>query len=173
MIGKIIRYVVLAAVVVGIVVVMSTLLNDKNNENGFSSNKTYTVSIRVMDKETKKFITGGEFVLKTSAGEIIEEWVGTENIKRIAKLKNGTYVIEQKSAADGYEVADDVKFKIYNEGKDVTIYNEVKVEEEKYESEEVVVDNTLSMRSCISYIGSVLIIGFGILLINKRKFYFE
>lgn len=170
MVKKIVRYVVLALVVVGIVFLMSTLLNDKKSDDNFSSGKTYTASIRVMDKETRKFITGGEFVLKTSTGEVVEEWIATENIKRVTNLKNGTYVLIQKSAADGYEVADEITFKIYNEGKDVTVYNQVISEEEVIDSEEVVVDNTLSVRSNFGYVISLVVVVFGILLIGKKSY---
>ena len=172
MIRKVIRYILLALVVVGIVFALSTLTDDKG-EFGKSRDKDgYTVSIKVMDMETRKFLADGVFILKSSDGKVIEEWTLKENVKRITNLKNGSYVIVQKSAKDGYEISEPVMFKIYNEGKDVTIYNEVIIEE-IIETEEVNVDNTLSLKNNFVYVVAGILIGIGILLVNKRKIYFE
>lgn len=172
MIGKMIRYLVLVLVVIGVALIVGTVINNNGAKSFLDKNKTYSVSIKVKDRETKKVITGGEFVLKTSDGKVIEEWVLKDEVKRISKLENGTYVIVQKSALDGYEISDEVTFKIYNQEKEITIYN-VAIIEEIIENKEVFVDNTLSMKSGINYIISFVIIGIGILLVNKRKFCFK
>lgn len=172
MISKVIRYIILALFVVGIVFLMNTLIDKNNLENGSNDGKTYTANIKVLDKETKKFVGGSEFVLKTSDGKVIEKWVSGDSVKRITNLENGTYLIVQNSAKDGYNISEKVTFKIYNSGKDVVIYNEAIVKE-KIESEEVVVDNTLSLKSCFSYVISFIVIGIGFLLIGKRNFSFE
>lgn len=174
MIKKVIRYGILTAIVIGIVLLMSTLLTGENssfsssNKNSSNSTKYYTASIRVLDKESKKFITGGEFVLKTSDGEVIEEWTAKDNIKRVSKLTNGTYIVEQKSALEGYEKSDNVTFKISNSSQDVVIYNEA-IAEEVITSNEVSVDNTLSVKSCLSYITAIIVIGSGLFLIVNKK----
>lgn len=167
---KIIRYILIALVVVGIVFLMSTLIDNNEVKNSLkNNNKTYTVSIRVMDRESKEFVNGGEFILKSSDGKIIEEWKGTENIKRISNLKNGTYTIVQKSAKYGYEVSKEITFKIYNDEKEIVIYNEVK-SKEVISNEEIVVDNTLSVKSSFSYVISVILIGLGMIFINKKAY---
>ena len=126
MVRSIVRYVGLTVIVIGIVLLVSNLLNSNNRE--FKSNKNndivkyYSVSIKVLDKETKKFLNGGSFVLKDNEGKIIEEWEHTKNIKRIGKLKKGTYVIEQKSSLDGYEMSDKLTFRISNSDKNIDIY---------------------------------------------------
>ena len=172
MIGKIVRYLVLVLVVIGIAFLVGTVINKTSDKKFLDNNKTYSVSIRVMNRETKKVITGGEFVLKTSDGKVIEEWVLNDEVKCIDNLENGTYVIVQKSASDGYEISDEVTFKIYNDEKEITIYNDAIIEE-VIENKEVIVDNTLSMKSGINYIISFVIIGIGVLLVNKRKFCFK
>lgn len=171
MVRSIVRYVGLTVIVIGIVLLVSNLLNSNNRE--FKSNKNndivkyYSVSIKVLDKETKKFLNGGSFVLKDNEGKIIEEWEQTENIKRIGKLKKGTYVIEQKSSLDGYEMSDKLTFRISNSDKNIDIYNTV-IQEVMSESE-VSVDNTLSLKSSFGYVVSIIISCIGIILIlNKR-----
>lgn len=171
----IIRYIVLTLVVIGIVLLMGSLVNNgdasfnSSSKNSGTSVKYYTASIRVLDKESKKFLSGGSFILKNSEDEIVDEWNSTENIHRATRLKNGTYVIEQVSAADGYEVADNVTFKILSSDKDVVVYNEVSVEEQKITSNEVSVDNTLSVKSFLSYVVAIVIIGCGFILIVNKK----
>ena len=174
MIRNLIRYLILTIIIIGIVVLLSNLFtkgnSNFNSNNKLNNNKYYTASIRILDKESKKFINGGEFILKTKDGKIIEEWEGNENIHRVSRLKNGTYILEQKSAADGYEKAKNQSFKIDNSDKDVIMFNSVIVEEEVIISNEVTVDNTLSIKSCLSYIVSISIIisGFGLIFLQKR-----
>lgn len=172
MIGKMIRYLVLVLVVIGVALIVGTVINNNSDKNFLDKNKTYSVVIRVKDRETRKVITGGEFILKTSDGKVIEEWVLNDEVKRISKLENGTYMIVQKSAALGYETSEEVTFKIYNEEKEITIYNDAIIEE-IIGNKEVFVDNTLSMKNGINYIISFIIIGIGALLVNKRKFCFK
>lgn len=168
MLGKIVRYILLVLVVVGVVFLLNTLIDDDGlNKNFKTNNETYTVSIRVMDRESKKFVNGGEFVLKTSDGKTIEQWVSKENIKRIGNLKNGTYTIIQNSAAEGYEISEKVTFKIYNEDKDVVIYNDIKVQE-VISNENVLVENTLSMKDSFGYIIALVFIGIGMIFVNKK-----
>ena len=169
---NIIRYIGLTAIVIGVVILISTLLT--KDKEGFNSNnkninnpKYYTASIKVLDEDSRKFVTGGEFVLKTNDGKVIAEWEGKENIKRISKLTNGTYIIEQKSSAEGYEKSDNKTFRINGESKDITIFNKLK--EEVITSNEVGVDNTLSMKSYFGYIISIMIIGSGLYLIINKK----
>lgn len=172
MVRSIIRYVGLAVIVIGIVLLVSNLLNGDNRE--FKSNnknndivKYYSVSIKVLDKETKKFLNGGSFVLKDNEGKVIEEWEQTENIKRIGKLKKGTYVVEQRTSIDGYEMSDKLTFRISNSDKNIDIYNTV-IQKVMVE-DEVSVDNTLSLKSSFGYVLSIIISCIGmILVLNKR-----
>ena len=171
MVRSIVRYVGLTVIVIGIVLLVSNLLNSNNRE--FKSNKNndivkyYSVSIKVLDIETKKFLNGGSFVLKDNEGKVIEEWEQTENIKRIGKLKKGTYVVEQRTSIDGYEMSDKLTFRISNSDKNIDIYNTL-IQKVMVESE-VSVDNTLSLKSSFGYVLSIIISCIGmILVLNKR-----
>ena len=177
MVRSIIRYIILTAIVIGIVLLMGSLIN-KDEKTEFNSSKGnnqinyYTASIKILDKETKKFISGGKFILKNSKDEIVDEWIGTENIHRSTKLKNGTYTIEQTSPIDGYNKTEEVSFKIYNSNKDVDVYNEAH-QKEVISSNEVNVDNTLSVRCFLSYVVALTIIGCGLILIVNKKYKFN
>ena len=78
MIRNIIRYVGLTIVIIGIVVLMSSFFNRENSnfkssdKNSKSNTKYYTDSIRVLDKESRKFINGGKFLLKDDDGKVID-----------------------------------------------------------------------------------------------------
>jgi len=173
MFRSVIRYVILTFVVIGIVLLFASLVGNKennkfNSDNG-SNSKYYTASIRVLDKESKKFINGGEFILKNSSDKIIDEWNNSENIHRVTKLKNGTYVIEQVSAIDGYSMTDEVIFKISGSDKNVVVYNEVSEEKEVIGSSEVSVDNTLSVKCFLSYLLAIVTILCGLALVLNKK----
>lgn len=174
MIRNIIRYVVLTIIVIGIVALLGSLVNKDsvkfNSDNKLKETSTnyYTASIKVIDKDTNNFIKGGTFVLKNNKNEVISEWTANENIKRINKLKNGTYTLEQKSATEGYEKSDKITFKIYNSSKDVVVYNQKEETKNVVSSNEVSVDNTLSTKSIFVYIISIIITCYGVVLVNKK-----
>jgi len=176
MIKNIVRYLGLALVIVGIVLVMKNLFStDTGNWNSkdVKSNKVYyEANIKLLDAETEDYIMGSNLVLKNAKDEVIDEWTTKEEEHTVIKLEKGTYVLEQTSVADGYE--DDKKtitFKVSNENKEIVMYNTAKVEEVKETSSEINVDNTLSTKSYFSVVISIIIMILGtrlILMSNKR-----
>ena len=70
MIKNIIRYVGLALVIIGVVLVMKNLFssdnsnwNSKNFKNSSETKTYYTANIKLLDEETKDYIVGSELIL--------------------------------------------------------------------------------------------------------------
>lgn len=175
MIKNIVRYLGLALVIVGIVLVMKNLFStDGSNWNSkdVKSNKVYyDANIKLLDEETKDYIVGSKMLLKNAKDEVIEEWTTKNDKHTVIKLEKGTYVLEQSSIVDGYE--DDKKtitFKISNEDKDIVMYNTAKVLEDKEIANEVNVDNTLSTKSYMNVVIaiSILLIGIRLILVPNK-----
>ena len=75
--------------------------------------KTY-VELKKTDITTSKEVPGAKVQIKDKDGNIIEEWVSTEEEHIIqGKLNAGeTYIYHEEGAPDGYYYADDVEFTI-------------------------------------------------------------
>lgn len=170
MIKNIIRYVGLALVIVGIVLVMKNLFetdtnnwNSKNFKNNLEAKTYYQANIKLLDEETNEYIVGSNLVLKNEEEEIIDEWTTKENKHTILKLEKGTYTLEQLETIDGYEKSDNtITFEITSEDKEIVMYNKAK---EKQTSNEVNVDNTLSTKSYITIVVALITLLTGIKLI--------
>ena len=121
MIKNIIRYVGLALVIVGIVLVMKNLFANSSNtwssgNNGINNKVYYEASIKLLDKETSDYVVGADLVLKDNNDKVIDEWKTTDSAHKVVKLEKGTYILEQKSTVDGYEANDtSLVFKITGE----------------------------------------------------------
>lgn len=171
MIKNIIRYVGLALVIVGVVLVMKNLFTNvdtKSNVKGKEKVMYYTANIELLDKNTNEYVVGAGLSLRDENGELIEEWVTDNSNHIVINLNKGTYKLEQIKASEGYLINEDsITFEITNSNKDVVMYNEK--EEVKIVSDEVGVDNTLSTKSIVSVLISLVSIIVGILFIVKNK----
>lgn len=188
---NIIKYVGLALVIVGIVIVMRNLFTSdtewSSDKDSTTSNKNgyYSASISLLDKETDAFITGAKLVVKDESGNIINEWTSDSGVHLISQLKKGTYTLEEETAPDGYHLnSDGVSFEIKAKDEQVTMYNIAMTEEEKQyaasgnseasstTSSEVGVENTSSHKSPFTWMSAILSITAGIvLLMLKNKHY--
>ena len=171
MIKNIIRYVGLALVIVGVVLVMKNLFTNVDTKSNVKDKEKvmyYTANIELLDKSTNEYVVGAGLSLKDENGELIEEWITDNSNHIVINLTKGTYKLEQVKVSDGYLINEEViTFEISNGDKDVVMYNEK--EEVKIVSDEVGVDNTLSTKSVVSVLISLVSIAIGILFILKNK----
>ena len=171
MIKNIIRYVGLALVIVGVVLVMKNLFTNVDTKNNVKDKEKvmyYTANIELLDKSTNEYVVGAGLALRDESGELIEEWITDNSNHVVINLTKGTYVLSQISVADGYLInKDNITFKISDSNKDVVMYNEK--EEVKIVSDEVGVDNTLSTKSLLSVIVAVITIITGVVMVLKTK----
>lgn len=192
MIRTIIKYAGLALVIIGIVLVMKNLFNSAANESSNNNNskkskavittkKTYSATVSLKDSNTKKNIEGATLIIKDKNGNIVNEWTTESGNHIVPDLKNGTYILSEKTAPTGYHLNEDgVTFEIKDKNKEVIMYNIKMTEEEQksYEqkqrelnttSNEINVDNTLSEKSIKATIMAIACIISGIVLILHKK----
>lgn len=142
-------------------------ISDTNNKVTITIENTpieKLVNILKIDAKTEKPLSGATLVVKDSNGNIIEEFVTTEEPHTITGLKDGEYTVEEKEAPAGYKKSDDVyKFTISDETPTALVI---------FENNEIVeVPFTGSNKSLISTIfGSILLIsGVGFVYYNGKK----
>lgn len=63
-----------------------------------------------------KEIIGAELTIKDSEGNEIASWVTDGNPHRIDRLKPGKYTLIEKSAPEGYEIAEEIVFEVLETG---------------------------------------------------------
>jgi len=174
-----IKYVGIILVNAGILLVMKNLFSKDTewNDNKDESKKAYyNVEIKILDKETKKYISGAKMILKDESDKVISEWTSENKANVVKDLSKGSYVLIQEKAPENYHLATKISFKIKSNDKTVTMYNK-KMTKEEIEAEnkkntvssEVGVDNTSSNKSILSIIISTLVITLGLGLIYKEK----
>lgn len=69
------------------------------------------VYISKQDATTKKELPGAKLVLK-KGDVVIEEWVSTDEVHKIANLEDGEYTLTEITAPDGYEIAESITFTV-------------------------------------------------------------
>ncbi len=80
------------------------------------------VSILKVDAKTRQPLAGAVLVLKDRDGKVITEWTSTVNEHVIRNLPLGNYLIEEKSAPAGYQLADtSLPFTISDMDRDVKL----------------------------------------------------
>lgn len=186
MIKDAIRYTLIIIIVIGIVLVMKNLINNEGKweTKGTKSKDTdkteevyYNANIKLVDKSTEEILSNGQLVVKNANGEVVDSWTTTEEIHIVTKLKPGTYTLEEESAPEGYRLNEEaVTFMVEKKNVDVSIYNEALTEEEletlkaeNTSSDEIGVDNTLSIKNNTKIIISLLCLISGILLIMYQS----
>lgn len=80
-----------------------------------AENKPITVEFSKRDTEGNE-LKGAKLQIIDEKGNVIEEWVsdGTNHI--VKKLKSGKYVLTETAAPDGYEIATDISFEVFEDG---------------------------------------------------------
>ena len=81
---------------------------------------------------SKRDVTGGEelpgatLTVKNSEGNVVDQWVSTEEPHRIKGLPAGDYVLIEEQAPDGYAIAEEIHFTLTDslEVQQVTMYDE-------------------------------------------------
>ncbi len=142
-------------------------ISDTNNKAEITIENTpieKLVNILKVDAETGNPLSGATLVVKDSDGNVVEEFVTTEEAHTITDLKDGEYTVEEVKAPDGYKKSDEVyTFTISDETPTALII---------FENNEIVdVPFTGSNKSLISTIfGTVLLIsGVGFVYYNGKK----
>ena len=142
-------------------------ISDTNNKAKITIENTAIeklVNILKVDAKTGNPLKGATLVVKDSEGNVIEEFVTTEEPHTITDLKDGEYTVEEIAAPEGYKKSDDIyKFTISDETPTALVI---------FENNEIVeVPFTGSNKSLISTLfGSVLLIsGVGFVYYNGKK----
>lgn len=80
-----------------------------------AENKPITVEFSKRDTEGNE-LKGAKLRILDEKGNVIEEWIsdGTNHI--VTKLKAGKYVLTETAAPDGYEIATDISFEVFEDG---------------------------------------------------------
>ena len=74
------------------------------------------VEISKQDITNSKELPGAKLTIFDKDGKEVESWVSEEKPHYIEKLPAGEYTLREVTAPDGYEVAEDVKFKVEETG---------------------------------------------------------
>lgn len=174
---NIIKYVGIALVIVGILLVMKNLFSkDTEWSNNNTKNETtyYTAKIKLLDKETKEYLKDSKLVLKDKNNKIVAEWTTGNKVYSVNKLEKGVYTLTQESAPENYHKNEEIiTFEIKNTDKEIVMYNTKMTEEEIKEANttanEVGVDNTASSKSILTIIIAIITTTLGLNLIYKVK----
>lgn len=171
---NIIKYIGIALVIVGILLVMKNLFSKESNLSNKIEETYYTARIKLLDQQNKNYIEGAKLTLKDENNKIIAEWTTEGKTKIINKLSKGKYILTQSSAAKNYHLNETkLTFEIKNKDKDVVMYNTKKTEEEIRKentvSSDVKVDNTASTKNIFTTIIALITTTLGLTLIYKVK----
>ena len=172
MVKSIIKYVGIALVIVGVLLVMKNLF--AKDDINMDEEKYYSVKIKLLDKDTSDYLEGAKLILKDQDGDIVKEWISTNKSYTVKNLINGEYTLIQDSAIENYhQNYDGVTFKIKDSNEEVVMYNIKMTEEEIKEAntskDEVNVDNTASSKSILVVILATILTSVGFNLIYKVK----
>ena len=189
---SLIKFLVLALVVVGIgLVLRNVILKSKNNNDTFIDSKKdgkyYQVTVSLLDKETEKYISGSVLSVETEKGKVIEKWTTKDKEYIISNLSKGKYILKQISAPEGYDYnEDDTEFTITDKNLKLVMYNAPSSEnttntennnstnnsnnENNNVNENVGVVDTLSFKNPLATIfgGLVVLAGAMLLVFNKK-----
>lgn len=91
-------------------------------------NKPSVIEISKKDLTNSKMLSGAKLALQDSKGRTIEEWTSGEKPHLVEKLAIGDYMLTEKAAPKGYEVADQMYFTVEDteEMQTFTMYNKPK-----------------------------------------------
>ena len=91
-----------------------------------------------VDAESGAYLPGATLQIVDDEGAVVEEWVSEDEPHRVEALAPGDYLLREKSAPEGYELAEDVPFTVEAtaEVKVVTMVDSLAPEPEEPEPEE-------------------------------------
>ena len=126
------------------------------------------VQISKQDVTTKKELPGAKLQIKDKDGNVIEEWTSTNEVHYIEKLPIGEYILTETTAPNGYDVAENVNFKVLdtNEIQHVIMYDSPTV------TPGTNTPKTGDINPTIPVVAGIIVIalaGIGIVLIRKKK----
>ena len=137
------------------------------------------VSISKQDITNKEELPGAHLVVKDYEGNIIDEWVSTNEPHLIEKLPAGIYTLTETIQPEGYILSTEtITFTVKDDGSitEVVMYNtpdtkEIVPEEPKPDvpKQEVQVEDTASFKTMTSSIIGLGIILIGLSMIFKNK----
>lgn len=173
MVRSIIKYVGIALVIVGILLVMKNLFaKDDWSTTNKKETVYYSAKIKLLDKETENYLEGSKLVLKDKDGKVVAEWTTENKVYVVKNLKNGKYNLVQESAPENYHLNETgITFEIKSKDKNIVMYNTKMTEEEIKEANtketEVGVDNTGTSKNVFIGLLAMLMTGMGLNLIYK------
>lgn len=132
------------------------------------------LKISKQDITTKKELPGAKLVLKDAQGNVVAEWISTEEDYYLYNLPAGKYTLEETIAPDGYQLSTEkIEFELTANGvlKEVVMYNE-KVPEvpEIPDVPEVPVPDTGIKEGILPVVGvGMLIAGVGMVYRHAKK----
>lgn len=100
---------------------------------------TFSISVYLYETDSTTFIKGATLRLLNSSGKAVKSWVTSGASQTLSGLAAGTYTLKEVSAADGYDVADDITVVIDEDGtitQDGTAVSEVIMYNDKSASTE-------------------------------------
>ena len=74
------------------------------------------LKISKIDITSKEELPGATLVIKDEEGNVVDEWVSTEEAHYIEKIKPGKYTLEETIAPDGYIRAEKIEFEVLETG---------------------------------------------------------
>ncbi len=179
---NVIKYAGLALVVVGIIIVMKNLFSSDTEwkeTNQKVNAKVYNISVSLMDKESKAYISDSKLVLKDESGKIVDEWITSNGVHLIGNLKNGKYTLTQTEANQKYFLnTESMTIQLNGKDEKVTMYNTALTEEQikngvsnnpNVTSSETAVESTGSNKHILPYIIGIISILFGSRCLYKAK----
>ena len=101
---------------------------------------TGSVSIRKVDAENNRDLSGAHLVITNASNAVVAEWNTDGTAHPVAGLKPGTYTLTETAKPDGYEFAAPITFKVESDGS-VTV-NSVKTDTIVMEDARIVVPPT-------------------------------
>ena len=125
-----------------------------------------TVEISKQDIATKKELPGATLTLKNEKGEIVDQWVSTNEPHIINNLELGIYTLTEEKAPEGYVLTQETitfELKEYGVNQKIVMYNEVE------SVVEVPVEPTSSFATMTTSIIGLLVISLGSILIFKNS----
>ena len=173
MIRNIIKYIGIALVIAGILLVMKNLFS-KEFDSSTNKNSYYSATIKLLDKESGNYLEGSKLILKDSNNKVIAEWTTKNNSHILEKLIPGTYTLTQITSPQNYHLnKENVVFEIKNKDKAVTMYNVKMTDEEVKEANttntEVNVDNTASSKNILTIITAIITTTIGVYTICRTR----
>ena len=91
------------------------ILSDGQTVEITAENKPITVEFSKRDTDGNE-LKGAKLQIVDEKGNMIDEWTsdGTNHI--VTKLKAGKYMLTETAAPDGYEIATDISFEVFEDG---------------------------------------------------------